>query len=517
MSRTRTSTGVFSSLDGRLGHGGTYEELIRSFPRLSGCVGPASPTIDLVCIFSAFVSAYYARFHLDAVTRFFPPADGIIPDVSPYFLVASLAALTWVLLIWKDRGYEESFPGTGTADRCLSALKNGCWVMAGVLAVSFLYRYLLLSRLVYLMAFASAMPLLVLNRAVLERVFVGMNRAKEGFDRVLVMRWRPGPVDMLGRLGQLSPSLRVVGLLNPFPGAAAHGSIPEQIPTLGFETEIEAVYRRMPFSYVLVGNSPSDNEAESRPLRDAFVHVLNFCESKGILMFTAPASEKSAVREQEIGLLLGMPVILLRDASIHPLYALVKRCLDIVGSLAVLVLGAPMWALIAAVIKMDSRGPVFYSEERAGLHGEPFTIYKFRSMVENADAKLKEMVDFDRLEEPVFNIRQDPRVTRAGRLLRRASLDEIPQFWNVLLGNMSIVGPRPDRVELVERYDPLQRRRLKAKPGITGYQQVVSRGDPSLANRIELDLAYMKNQSFLFDAYIILKTLLVVARGDGLS
>ena len=123
--------------------------------------------------------------------------------------------------------------------------------------------------------------------------------------------------------------------------------------------------------------------------------------------------------------------------------------------------------------------------------------------------------DFSRLKEPVFNIRKDPRVTPVGRFLRRLSLDEIPQFINVLSGSMSVVGPRPEREELVGMYNPYQMRRLKAKPGITGYQQVTSRGDPSLAKRIEYDLWYLKHQGFLLDVFIMFKTFLVIIRGDA--
>jgi lipopolysaccharide/colanic/teichoic acid biosynthesis glycosyltransferase len=136
-------------------------------------------------------------------------------------------------------------------------------------------------------------------------------------------------------------------------------------------------------------------------------------------------------------------------------------------------------------------------------------------MIDNADQQLKKLVDFDRLSEPVFNIRKDPRITRIGAFLRRTSLDEIPQLLNVLAGQMTIVGPRPERVELVEKYNAWQRRRLKSKPGITGYQQVVSRGDPSLAKRIEYDLFYLKYQGLWMDCVIMMRTFWVIIRGDG--
>ena len=180
--------------------------------------------------------------------------------------------------------------------------------------------------------------------------------------------------------------------------------------------------------------------------------------------------------------------------------------------MTVLGLGLPLWRLIALLIKLTSKGPVIYIQERVGLAGRPFKMYKFRSMVENADARLKEMIDFDSLPEPVFNIKQDHRVTPVGKILRRWSLDEVPQFFNVLLGTMSLVGPRPEGVELVAKYNLWQRRRLKAKPGITGYQQIMSRGDPSLEKRIALDLYYLKHQGLWLDLYILARTLIVVIR-----
>ena len=136
-------------------------------------------------------------------------------------------------------------------------------------------------------------------------------------------------------------------------------------------------------------------------------------------------------------------------------------------------------------------------------------------MVDGADEHLDEIIDLSRLREPVFKIHNDPRTTRLGRLLRRTSLDEIPQLINVLKGEMSVVGPRPEQSELVLKYNDQQWRRLKSKPGITGYQQIINRGDLSLSRRIEYDLYYLKNQSLLFDLSIMLRTIIVVIRGEG--
>jgi lipopolysaccharide/colanic/teichoic acid biosynthesis glycosyltransferase len=213
----------------------------------------------------------------------------------------------------------------------------------------------------------------------------------------------------------------------------------------------------------------------------------------------------------------GAPVIRLRDASLHPVYAIVKRLSDVLIAGIVLVLGLPVWAVIAVAIKATSPGPILFSQLRAGHHGRPFRMFKFRSMTRDAEARLRDLVSIDNLAEPVFKLKNDPRVTPVGRLLRRTGLDEIPQLLNVLRGEMSLVGPRPEEVGLVERYDPIHRRRLKAKPGITGYQQIINRGEAALAVRVRHDLLYLKHQSLLLDLYIMLKTVGVLVRGSGVT
>jgi exopolysaccharide biosynthesis polyprenyl glycosylphosphotransferase len=245
--------------------------------------------------------------------------------------------------------------------------------------------------------------------------------------------------------------------------------------------------------------------------------LLNFCESKNIGLYSLPNNFHIAVDQKEVGTYAGIPIMLLRDAAVRPTYALVKRCMDIVVSSAVLLLGLPLWILIALLIKRHDGGPVFFIQTRAGLHGRPFPMVKFRSMSVDAEEKLGELVDLDGLEEPVFKIENDPRVTPIGRFLRRTSLDEMPQLLNVFKGEMSLVGPRPEETAVVERYTPWQRRRLKAVPGITGHQQIHNRGEPSLVKRVQHDLIYIKHQSLLLDLYILFKTVKVVLSGKGVT
>jgi exopolysaccharide biosynthesis polyprenyl glycosylphosphotransferase len=194
---------------------------------------------------------------------------------------------------------------------------------------------------------------------------------------------------------------------------------------------------------------------------------------------------------------------------------LLKRAFDLVVSLIGLVITALLFPLIALAIRLESKGPIFFSQVRAGLDGRPFRLFKFRTMQRGAEETLTTVVDLDQLEEPMFKLNSDPRVTKVGRWLRRLSLDELPQFFNVLRGDMSIVGPRPEQVELVERYAPEHLFRLDAKPGITGPMQVHGRGDLTFAERLALELDYVENLSFARDLKIVARTIPTVVRGHG--
>lgn len=194
---------------------------------------------------------------------------------------------------------------------------------------------------------------------------------------------------------------------------------------------------------------------------------------------------------------------------------LVKRAGDIGVGAATLALAAAPMALIALGVKLSSPGPVFFRQTRIGQGGRPFRIYKFRTMVVDAPERLAEALDLDALAEPVFKLRRDPRVTRFGAVLRRWSLDELPQLMNVLAGDMSVVGPRPEEEAVVARYSDAQRRRLVVKPGMTGPMQISGRGDLTLDQRLALELAYIDGYSLLRDLTILARTPAAVIRGNG--
>jgi len=213
----------------------------------------------------------------------------------------------------------------------------------------------------------------------------------------------------------------------------------------------------------------------------------------------------------------GMPLLSFATTPTSQLQLMAKRCLDVAFSLLLLFLALPVVGTIALLIKLTSGGRVLFRQTRCGLNGRFFTLYKFRTMVEDAELRRRELEHLNEMNGPVFKLRSDPRVTWFGRFLRRFSLDELPQLWNVLRGDMSLVGPRPPIPEEVVRYQRWQRRRLAMKPGLTCLWQVSGRNNLDFDRWMELDLEYIDSWTPMLDFKILLKTIPAVLSGKGAS
>lgn len=211
-----------------------------------------------------------------------------------------------------------------------------------------------------------------------------------------------------------------------------------------------------------------------------------------------------------------LPLLTFESAPGNDLRLYAKRLFDIVVSFVILVLSSPVFAITAIAVKITSKGRVFFKQQRCSLNGRRFIIYKFRTMIEDAENKLKDLLAYNEMKGPVFKMEDDPRLTKVGKLLRRFSIDELPQLWNVFVGDMSLVGPRPPIPAEVSKYEPWQRRRLSMRPGLTCLWQVNGRNKISDFNEwMQLDLKYIDNWSFLLDCKILLKSLPVVLFGIG--
>ncbi|MDD2703454.1 MAG: sugar transferase, partial [Candidatus Omnitrophica bacterium] len=249
---------------------------------------------------------------------------------------------------------------------------------------------------------------------------------------------------------------------------------------------------------------------------DKIAGLITFCETEGIPVSLAVDMYDLKISRAKQTDLYGFPLLTFDSTPDKLWHLLVKRALDIVLSGMSLLVLAPFFAVIAVLIKRGSPGPVFFTQERCGLNGRIFTMYKFRTMVQDAETRLEELRGDNEMTGPAFKMSNDPRVTGIGMILRKFSIDEFPQLWNVFKGVMSLVGPRPPLPAEVVKYDNWQRRRLSMQPGLTCLWQI--RGRNAITDFDEwmrLDLEYIDNWSLMLDFKIILKTIPVVLLGKG--
>lgn len=254
----------------------------------------------------------------------------------------------------------------------------------------------------------------------------------------------------------------------------------------------------------------------TRKLLDRIEGPVMACEQVGIKASIVMDLYRHSIASMEMNELAGRPVMTFNPVATHERGVVLKRALDLVFSSLILLLASPVFAFAAAGVKLTSTGPVFFRQERCGKNGRRFKVLKFRTMVSGADRALDSLRHLNEMSGPVFKSRNDPRVTPFGRFLRKYSIDELPQFVNVLKGDMSIVGPRPPLPSETGRYDLAQRRRLSVKPGITCLWQVNGRNKIGFTDWVRLDLEYIDKWSLWLDLKIILKTVPAVLRGTGI-
>ena len=261
--------------------------------------------------------------------------------------------------------------------------------------------------------------------------------------------------------------------------------------------------------------SSGSSSPNSRCRSSAAERLIEECKEAGLALTFLPQHYGLLGPGIELNRLAELPVLDFRFSDPPRSTQAMKRAMDIFVSGLVLVLISPLLLLSAIAILLDSGRPVFFRQKRAGKDGVPFTMLKFRTMVADAEDRLGELIDLSKLDEPAFKIPDDPRVTRVGKFLRRTSIDELPQLINVLRGEMSLVGPRPEEEAVVALYDERQRGRLAIKPGLTGPMQVYGRSDLTFEERLAMERDYLDNLSLLTDVQILMRTPRAIVRGEG--
>jgi exopolysaccharide biosynthesis polyprenyl glycosylphosphotransferase len=279
------------------------------------------------------------------------------------------------------------------------------------------------------------------------------------------------------------------------------------LPILGSLSDLEPILARTQADCVFVVSGAVGE--------DELAHMTRLARVSGIELRVAssiPQLRISRISMQPIG---GFVSLCVRRVELTKTAAITKRVLDVVGATLILIITAPLWAVISIAIVVSSRGPVLYRSVRVGRRGTLFTMFKFRTMVENAEGLRLDLEAQNEASGPLFKIRRDPRCTPVGRLLRRMSLDELPQLLNVVRGEMSLVGPRPPLPSEVEHYQEWHHQRLEVRPGMTGLWQVSGRSELSFDDYVRLDVYYVENWSLAYDVFILAKTIPVLLRRRG--
>jgi exopolysaccharide biosynthesis polyprenyl glycosylphosphotransferase len=463
--------------------------------------------LDAAAIVLGFLLAYWVRYELGL-------GFGRETTDSPLSRFGSAIGLTLgttLALLWLRGSYQQprNVSWLGQLGTLASSVTTAIGLM---IIITFLVRRIPLpSRLIVLYAAVLIFALLALSRLLIGSWRRWRWRRGYDLDRVLVVGGTGLGREVMASLNDSGATgYELVGYLAdpPDPDAppprytgspeAPHLGALDALPQQVAQQQVDHVIIALPFWQ-----------------HRALPSVVQMCRRLGIDYDVVPDFYELSfdrVTTQEIR---GTPLIRLRENQIKGANYLLKRVLDVTLILGTLPLWGPLALVIAILVKLTSRGPIIYRQTRIGRHGDPFEFLKFRTMVVNADDLKAELMQQNEGSGPMFKMKDDPRVTPLGRFLRKYSLDEIPQFWNILRGEMSLVGPRPAIPEEVEKYEPWHMRRLEVTPGATGLWQVTGRSDSSFDQYVKLDIYYAEHWSLWLDLRILLATIPAVLLGRG--
>lgn len=472
------------------------------FKRDRGWISLVMIALDIFLINLAFAIAYWVRYDLEWI-RAVDEANQV-----PYseYLPVSLVLTVLLLVIFKFGGVYDRPRGESWFDevyRIVSATAMGIMTM---IVIFFFYRPYFYSRLIFGYASILTVALLSLSRWVERRVLEYLRKRGIGVDRVLIVgAGEVGRAIMRNIVARPELGYKIVGFVDDSPEVGtrdigrfkALGST-DNLPNLVQERAIDEVIITLPWlSYRKILN------------------IMAQCEREHVSYRIVPDLFQMSLSRVDIDDINGIPTIGVKEVSIRGWNLALKRAIDILVSSLGLVLLSPLMLLIAALIKLTSPGPVLFAQMRAGRGGRPFTFYKFRSMKEGAEEEKESLASLNEAKGPFFKIRHDPRLTPLGKILRRTSLDELPQLYNVLRGEMSLVGPRPPLPSEVGWYQEWHRKRLEVSPGMTGLWQVSGRSELTFDEMVMLDIFYIENWSLGLDLRILVRTIPVVILSRG--
>ena len=463
--------------------------------------------VDLLCLLAAFYLPYLIRYNAERISTLlsYPwgriPANLWLPSLVPYTMVYLFWGMLALLLLQHYNLFSTA-RDLSYLDEAFLVLRVAFFSCLPAAATVFFFQIKFYSRLVFALNALSLFLLLFSWRA--GKRYLVRKRVARGHDNLRVLIAGAGKVGaaVAGEMARL-PYLgwEAVGYLDDYAAAGPLGR-----PVLGKLGDFETVARRQ-FVDLLIVTIPS--------ARDKVAALIENARRLQIGVRVVPDLIHLASEEIRAGSIGEIPLLEYHRHQPHGTDLAAKRIFDLfISSLGLLIL-LPFLPFLVLLIKLDNSGPVFYVSSRCGKNGRVFRFIKFRTMVWGAEAMLEGLQDRNESDGPVFKIKNDPRITRAGRFLRRFSIDESPQIWNVFKGEMSLVGPRPPTPEEVKQYSARQLKRLEIRPGITCLWQIKGRADLSFEEWMKWDLFYIENWSFWLDIKILLLTLGAVVRGKG--
>ncbi|MCA9942296.1 MAG: sugar transferase [Anaerolineales bacterium] len=449
---------------------------------------------DLLLINAGFALAYVVRYQwqwfLPVDERFFEPYGRYL---SQQVVLNILLIITFTQVrVWRRKRGEF---WVDELSRITYATAAGVGLMS---MIAFFVQPEPFSRLMLAWVFLAIALLIGLAR-LLRRLLLNMLYQRGILvDRVLVIgSGEVGRSLIRTLLARPDLGYRAVGYLHD--GLSENNIGLGRIPNLGVFTDLQKTLTERPQLHTVFIALPGE-------MHQQISQLLQICQQHGARAQVVPDLLQLSMNRVEFNNMAGIPTLGVRDVGINRAQQAAKRLLDLVIILVGTIPALLAMGLIALAIKLDSPGPIIYKAARVGKNGRPFKMYKFRSMVVNADQHKESLRQYNQADGPIFKMKDDPRMTRVGRFIRRSSLDELPQIYNVLLGQMSLVGPRPPLAEEVADYKPWHKQRLSVIGGITGLWQVSGRSDLTFDELCLLDIYYIENWSLALDIRILLQT-----------
>ena len=462
---------------------------------------------DAALVWCSFLIAHVLRYNFEI--------GGVVRpwDEQPFSTFSGKAQLFvgLTIVIFFIRGLYRLPRSTGLLDEAVMVAGGVTTAMAGVILTAFLLRFVP-SRLVFIYAWAIAIGLLIVRRGVARWIRDWLWSKNVNVDRVIVIgSGENGRRLMQAMMGMPGLGYRLIGFVADDSAELMPIATESKIMRaqwLGAIADIDEIVAAADVDQVIIALPGNDHER--------VYSAIERCRRLQVDFKVVPDLLQLSLDRVDLGEVAGVPLIGLKDVTIRGANYVVKRGLDIIVASIILALTSVPMAFIAIIIKLDSPGPVLYRQTRVGKDGKNFTIIKFRCMVADADRRRAALLaDHPNLDFRLFKLKHDPRLTRVGKWLRRTSLDELPQFLQVLRGEMSIVGPRPQLVEEVAGYEEWHKQRLLVAPGVTGLWQINGRSQLNFDDMVRLDLYYAENWTPWLDFKIMLRTPPAVLAGRG--